>query len=469
MSGSEGRGSPDIRVLTKRLLEDRNVLTAIRGSTGAFVVKVGAAGIAFGLEILLARVLGVSEYGIYAFVFAWLGILVLAAKLGWDIAVVRYVASYFSVRKWSLLAGIIQRARQVVFASGLLVGSGVCTVFLVAGLGGNEQLRWAFLIGALSIPLWALVDVEGSVLRGLKAVVRGNLPGSILRPALLGIGVLVVEVVGHYELSAARVLGLHAAAALIALLVAHVWAEGVIPQAVSRVSAAYRSRTWAVTAMPLLVIAGMNLLLDRTDILMVGGMLGTTEAGLYSVAVRVAALVTFGLTAANAIVAPMIAEFYEKGDIEELGQLLGGVTLALVVLSIPVVAGLVIGREWVLHFFGEPFISGQWALVILLGAQWVNVMAGPVGYLMIMTNYEREAAIILSIVAAVNAGLNALLIPKFGLEGAAVATGLSTVLWNVVMIGYASKVTKINISKCAIGAGTLFGSAIWRSIRGWST
>jgi O-antigen/teichoic acid export membrane protein len=58
---------------------------------------------------------------------------------------------------------------------------------------------------------------------------------------------------------------------------------------------------------------------------------------------------------------------------------------------------------------------------------------GPVGVVLIMTGHERDAALAIGVSAVLNLILNAILIPGWGMEGAAVATAASTVVWNILM------------------------------------
>ena len=101
--------------------------------------------------------------------------------------------------------------------------------------------------------------------------------------------------------------------------------------------------------------------------------------------------------------------------------------------------------------FGQEFVSGSPALIILSGAQLVNAAAGSVGLTLMMTGHERSTAYGLFVSAVVNVVLNAVLIPQFGVVGAAVATATSTILWNVLLIIEVYR--KLGIDSTAFGAG----------------
>ncbi|MGW8268779.1 MAG: flippase, partial [Longimicrobiales bacterium] len=99
--------------------------------------------------------------------------------------------------------------------------------------------------------------------------------------------------------------------------------------------------------------------------------------------------------------------------------------------SLALAAILVLGAGPVLDLFGEGFARARWALAILVLGQVVNAAMGPVGHLMNLTGHGRESAVVYGTAAGVNVGLNLLLIPAMGMEGAAVATATSVILWNL--------------------------------------
>ena len=178
----------------------------------------------------------------------------------------------------------------------------------------------------------------------------------------------------------------------------------------------------------------MQLITSQTDIIMLGALKGTSEVGIYVPATRVAVLASFGLYAANTIVAPMISELFGSGRMDELQRLVRLTTRGVTAFTVPVALGLLLTGRWILELFGPEFGVGYVALVILMVGQIVQASAGPVGYLMTMTQYERQAAAILAAAAFANILLNALLIPIWGRNGAAVATATSLILWNVAML-----------------------------------
>ena len=101
--------------------------------------------------------------------------------------------------------------------------------------------------------------------------------------------------------------------------------------------------------------------------------------------------------------------------------------------SLPVAAGLLVFGQRFLLIFGAEFTTGRAALSILSAGQLINVAMGAVGLLLVMTGHERDAAKGIGIGALLNIILNALMIPRWGLEGAAIANAGSIIAWNVLL------------------------------------
>ena len=119
--------------------------------------------------------------------------------------------------------------------------------------------------------------------------------------------------------------------------------------------------------------------------------------------------------------------------------------------SVPAFVALVAVPAWWMGWFGDAFAVGATCLVWLAVGQVVNALCGPVMYLLNMTGHERPAQRIVWIAALGNLALNVWAIPRFGIEGAAVATAFSMALWNVA---------------AAVAVKRLLGLSVWDAIQG---
>ncbi len=385
------------------------------------------------LNLFLARWMGTDHFGIYTVVFNWVVVLSLVGRLGADQALLRLVAAYRVEGRLSALKGILIWSRRFVLAVSMLVA--VVTACIVYLLQNDLDFRLVqtFWLGCLLIPLAALNQTFGFSLRGLHHFVHAVIPERVAMPMIIAACGLVLYLFnGKVDSVAIMIVTVVAAIVALGLLV---WLlRSKVPDGTLEVEPEFFQKKWIQMSIPMVFVSGALVLLVNTDILMVGMVAGTTEAGIYSVSSRLAGIVAFGLFSFNTVVGPMISELYSLGQIDKLQSLVSRVAVWIGVTVFPMVLVMLFMGEWLLGMFGHAFTAGYVALVILCIGQMVSAGCGSSGYLLTMTGNHLLAAKILSFSALFNIIGNAVLIPLFGIAGAAVSTAASTALWNILMV-----------------------------------
>ncbi len=420
-----------------------------RGAAAAATAKAAAAAGILLAQILMARALGVSAYGVVVYALAWVNVVVLLAKLGIDTTLVRMIARYRSQVAWGALHGLIKWA----LALGLLGGAGVALLGwpVVEGLAERlpgarvEPFRWALVL----VPVMTLTVLVQATLRGLRHAGTCELPLPIIT-ILAGAAIGAWAWVQQAQVSAAGAMGVLVVSGMLVLAGAGFWLYTRLPADARAAAPRYYPREWLLLALPFLFNEGMRLILSQTDIIMLGSMASPEAAGIYAAASRLGAVAAFGLIAINTIAAPLISELYASERREALQRLVVLAARGSTALALAAAVALIAGGRLVLGWFGEEFPAGYGALLILLAGQVVNALTGSVGYLMTMTGHERQAAKILFLSACANVALNALLIPRYGLLGAAAATAASTIMWNVLMLVYVRRIMQIRVTALEI-------------------
>lgn len=185
------------------------------------------------------------------------------------------------------------------------------------------------------------------------------------------------------------------------------------------------------------------ILLQSTDIIILSRLKGFELTAYYAVAVKIATGLSLVLLAVNTVIAPQIAQFYEEQKLARINQIISKSTRLIFLLTLPVVIVLVFFGTYVLGLFGENYSQSYWALNILLFGQIVNAFFGPVGTYMNMTGKQNTQQLILISAVLINIVLNFMLIPIYGMEGAAFATATTTVLWNIAASSYVYRKEKV--------------------------
>ncbi|HEX9703637.1 MAG TPA: polysaccharide biosynthesis C-terminal domain-containing protein, partial [Gemmatimonadales bacterium] len=249
--------------------------------------------------------------------------------------------------------------------------------------------------------------------------------------ALLGVAVLAL---GREWLNAARAMGLWVTAVAVAFALGSRLLRSRLPPPLSRAVPAHETRAWANAALPLVLVGGLQYANQEVGLLMLGAIAGAEAAGVYRVATRGADVVVSVLAALNLALAPTFAQLYATGDMRRLERLASIGTRLGLIASLPVVVSFGVFGSWILGtIFGSDFARGSTALAILGAGQLANAAAGPVGLLLNMTGHERDAALGVWWASIVNMILSALLIPMWGIEGAAVASATSVIARNITL------------------------------------
>ena len=150
------------------------------------------------------------------------------------------------------------------------------------------------------------------------------------------------------------------------------------------------------------------------------------------------------------VLAPLFSRFYYEKDFKLLQNVFTFSARITSVIALSIFVLIFLFSNDLLTLFGNEFIAGKKALMILCAGQLFNIFAGSVGILLVMTGYERETVICLGIGVGVNIVMNILLIPRWGIEGTAVATTAGIMVWNILMIYFVYK--RLKIYPTALGA-----------------
>lgn len=393
----------------------------VRSATGTILLKGGSIGLAFAASLIYAHALGPHAYGQYAYVIAWTTVLAIPAGLG--------VAAYL-VRQGARLPGRTSTLRlwgdRWTFAGGLAAGALLVAAPLVPAW---HDMDWLFMLGA-PIPLLAnLGAVRSSLLQSRGLAIKSQWPTLLFGPALM-IAALSLLWWIRGALNPVEVMLVTLAGTLVQSAVNHFQLRTLTAGEQRRGPAESRLRD----ALPFMWIAGLYLLNSRTDLIMLGSLKGASEVGIYAIASRAAELTALAMSATNTVLAPKIAQLYHAGDHATMRRLVHGAMRRVMAVSLPLGIVLFAGAGWLLTlFYGDRFVAGATVMRILIVAQVLVVGSGPLGTVLNMTGHTRANTNNMIIAVTMNIGLNLVLIPRFGANGAAVATAVSLVASRILL------------------------------------
>ncbi|MEJ7633697.1 polysaccharide biosynthesis C-terminal domain-containing protein [Aeromicrobium sp.] len=408
---------------------------------GAVNLLGGAAGSMIGLLLaaIVGRHLGTTGAGTYFLVVAVFMIASSVAELGADTGQVRFVSAAPAVDRLADLPHLIRLAVVPVAYTGVVI-----VAVALGGLTAWPSLA-AGLPPALLVTAAALV-VLSSLTAVLLAATRG-MGDALIYPLLQNIGLPVlrlvavivavgagVEVSGVLVswLAPVPVIFLLAAAAVVHLLRRDVGANrsGPAPKAQRR---RLSGEFWAFSGARGFS-AAVEILLEWSDVLLVGALASPAEAGVYAVVTRCARASEVVQSAARISVGPHISAALARKDPREAGEIYGLVSAAMTWLSWPFFLLLAIFGDSVLSLFGPGFETGANALAILGLAMALATAAGTVQTILLMGGRSSWQLADKSGALVLNVGLNIVLIPVWGITGAAVAWAVTLVVDTAIVV-----------------------------------
>lgn len=403
-----------------------------RGAAASLLLRVLNTLLMLGVQVALARLLGVEGYGVYVYATAVMSVLVILGKLGFDNAQLRFVSAYRGEEQWNLLAGLLAWTQRMSIGASLVVAAGLTVVVGSLRHTLEGPLVLSLCLTSLAIPFLALSGLRQAALRGLGYIVCAQIPELLIRPVLL------LGLVGAFwlwvpsPLSAAWAMAMTVVVSVVVYSMGDGLLKRRMPHEATEVAGEHRYREWLDMAVFLLVISLINLLLNRTDVLLIGSFLGRSEVGVYAAAARLATVLQFGLRAVNLVAAPLIAEYHARGSIADLQRIVTLSGYGIFSYTTLVSAGLVVLGKWLLSIFGQDFTGAYSILFVLAIGNVGNALTGPASFVLSMTGKQRALTSIMAVFLAFNVLMTLLLMPHFGALGAAAATSTATIGWNVV-------------------------------------
>jgi O-antigen/teichoic acid export membrane protein len=400
---------------------------ARRMSLIAFAIRIASAAIAFLSQVIIARWTGTFEYGIYVFVWTAMIILGSFSCLGFQTAVIRFVPQYRRSEDLDRLRGILSTSRMFVMVSATLIA--VCGVAIVLAFRDLIESYYflPFILAFTCLPMLALGDVLDGTARANSWPVRALMPTYILRPFLVLAFMAIAHGLGYEASAVTAVISAVAATYSTSMLQLFVITRNL--------DATYPSGPrkneldlWIKVAFPIFLVEGFFFLLTNSDVLMVGMFLPPEDVAVYYATVKTLALVHFVFFAVKAGVAQHFAAQTGVENRDALKafarQTVGWTFWPSLLMGLVV---LVLGR-FLLSLFGASFVEGYTLLFVLVAGVVLRASIGPAESLLNMTGNQNICAAIFAAVLTINITLNLMLIPVYGMMGAAIATSAATVV-----------------------------------------
>ena len=397
-----------------------------------FIIRVISAALAYLSQILLARWMGGSDYGVYVYVWTWVLLLGSMMDFGISASAQKIIPEYRACGEHELLRGFLSGSRWMTFAVSALVS--VLLAIVVDGLSPwiDANAIAPLFIGCITLPAFVVANTQDGIARSHDWMRLGLMPQFIVRQSLI-IGFTAGAFALGFDLGATLAMLASAAAVWIAMIGQMIVLNRRLGRHVRPGPKAYDFRGWLAISLPILMVEGFYLLLSYTDVLVLQQFRSSEEVGVYFAVVKTLALVSFIHYAMSATTAHRFAEYHASGDRARLSAYVAHAIKWTFWPSLAATILLLAMGKPLLWLFGPQFVVGYDIMFVAAIGLVVRSAIGPVERLLNMLGHQHICALAYALAFAMNVVLCVALVPRFGGHGAAAATSISLVFETVLL------------------------------------
>jgi O-antigen/teichoic acid export membrane protein len=403
-----------------------------------FLVRVGSAMLALVSQVLLARWMGKFEFGIYIYVWTWVLMIGALSDVGLSSAARRFIPEYTELQAVERLRGFLTGSRWLAFGIATGIGAvGALSVTLLRPWIDHFTVIPLYL-ACVTIPVYGLVQIQAGIAQSY------DWPNLALAPFYIWRQLIITVLMGGAWLFGAPT---DAVTAMI-IAVVTTWAVTIgqllvldrrLKQKVAPGPKRYEAKTWLATSLPIFVVEGFYLLLTYVDILALERLRSPDEVAVYYAAARLLALVAFVYFAIAGATTHKFTQYHVAGDKERLASFFRETIRWTFWPSLAACALILTFGKPLLWLFGGSFESGYFVMFILAVGMLSRAAVGPAERLLNMLGERKQCAAVYAGAFALNLGLCLLLIPPFGIEGAAAATSCALAVESILLYRIAKR------------------------------
>lgn len=432
-----------------------------KGFSGTIISLIGRFS-GYLLIMVITWLYGQEALGVYTVGLSILSIVGIFGRFGVDMALSRFVAQYGAANRWDLVNHTYKTALKIIIPLGLLLSAG--TYFVLPYLteqffdkNDPEFNRYTFFmqIFAVSILFYVLGGLSEECIKGLKKTKQYNWIAHVINQVA---AILFLLLFGLFSKDQLWVNLSYCLGIFVAFLAAQIYwlyylrnpdiagtellskkkkkgkalEAGNIAQITSSHEPISTGELLKVSA-PMMSAKYLTMIYTWVDILILAKYAAETQVAIYRVATRLASLTTIPLISINAIAGPKFAEAFGVSDQKKLMNSVRQATRLIFWSCMPILLLFLVFPKFFMWTFGKDFTGSEAILVFIIVTlgQAANVLTGPVTVLLNMTGRQKVTMYYALATVIIDISLNLILIPMYGIVGAAIATSISRTVLNL--------------------------------------
>ena len=424
--------------------QDRDLAKVAKGACISFVGIISGRGLQLLSLITIARLFGSEITGLYVLGVTVSKITDLIARFGLHTGAMRFI-SINHKKDPQRVKGILISSISFSFFNGIFLG---LLLYLFSGIISNSvfnkpELKEIIKLFAMGVPFMSSMMVLATASQGFHTTKHAVFARDIIQPFS---NLLLIFVFTYMGLGTSSAVYAFVTSNILALAAGMSLLTKIFPPIKDRIlKPVYELRNLISYSTPLLMAGFLHFLLSWTDAIMLGIMKTSQDVGIYNAATQVPLLLVIFLNASNSIYAPVIADLFHKGEKARIEKMFKTTTRWIYFIVLPASLIFVSSAREAMSIFGHDFVEkGTPVLIILTVAQFVNCITGGIGFTLSMTGRQKLELINSIVLVVLNVILNVLLIPRYNVVGAAIATATSIILINMLRLVEVYKLYQIH-------------------------
>lgn len=428
-----------INKIKKKLNKDLDLKELLTGSLVSFILKMSGMFAAYIVILIISKQYGAEIVGIYNLTFNLLTFIAMICMLGINISILRYVGQYKDKEDFKLKK-IYQNGIKLVLPVSIIFSF---LIYINAEFIATKVFDNILYIDVLKymsffLPLLTILNINIEYIRGLKQIKISEYLRNVNQPLIVILFILISSQFISNEILPIYILGL-------AIFITSVISIIIMYKYISKVKneADYNTnltnKELLNTSIPMMFTTLSIFLISNSGLFILEYYSTTKDVGIYSVILKISMLVSIVLIVVNTISAPKFSKLYWSGNKKQLQEVINKSTKIIFLVSLLISLILLIFSERILGYFGNDFSIGSDILSILILGQLINSFTGSVNILMNMIGKQKKLQQITLLILIINIILSLLLIPSYGMIGAAISTMISVSLLNVIPMIYLKK------------------------------
>jgi len=383
--------------------------------------------------LLLVKLLKVHTYGLFVLVSSMLTFFITFSMFGMQRSIVKFISQLIAKQKEDGIPALIKDSFFIVLSLGFVI---FCFTLLwgknlVITYFKKYEIWQFFFYFIMFFPFFIVMNLNFAILQGLKRIREKVIFEKILLPSIKFSLFIVIFLLNLNlkEVVKATIVSVVLVCIITSLfLLKKFWHRRDRWNKVS----IFKKKEIARFSYPLFMDDLLNFILYYADVMLIGCFLSFADVSIYNIAAKISLVCSFILYSYGAIFAPLMGEFFHANDRVGMKRLFKFSSEKVFSISLPTFFIIVLFGRDILQMFGQSFTVGYYPLVLLSLCQLINASVGCVGYTLIMTGRSKLVFLNTLSSALSNIVLNLILIPPFGILGAAIATGFSIALLNLL-------------------------------------